>query len=99
MSWRYELKLVAPAHALASLRLCLQQHPESFRRQHEARQVNSLYFDTPHLGAYLDNLLGSNSRHKLRLRWYGPQHTLIKGHLELKRKRNMLGRQETAAAA
>ena len=91
MTFRYELKLVAPANRLPQLRTILHLHREGFREQHLPRQVNSLYFDTPQLNAYQANLLGDTRRHKLRLRWYGKTLPLVEGQLELKRKRNMLG--------
>ena len=91
MTFRYELKLVAPASWLPQLRSILHFHEEAFREQHPPRQVNSLYFDTAQLGAYQANLLGDTRRHKLRLRWYGKSFPLVDGQLELKRKRNMMG--------
>lgn len=91
MSLRYELKLVAPTYYLPQLRSVLRQHPDGFHEQHPTRQVNSLYFDTPKMGAYQANILGDRRRHKLRLRWYGEQSDAVTAQLELKRKRNMLG--------
>lgn len=91
MSLRYELKLVAPTYYLPQLRSVLRLHPDGFYEQHQPRQVNSLYFDSPRLGAYQANILGERRRHKLRLRWYGEQSDNVTAQLELKRKRNMLG--------
>ncbi|MEA3342258.1 MAG: VTC domain-containing protein, partial [Chloroflexota bacterium] len=49
---------------------------------------------TPHLSSLNDNLAGLSARYKLRLRWYGDEMTNIQPHLELKQKRNMLGRKK-----
>lgn len=42
-----------------------------FRTAFPNRIVNSIYFDSPELDSYLDNVEGAGSRRKVRLRWYG----------------------------
>ena len=89
---RYELKLVCPPHLLPQARSWIRLHPARFAVAYPPRQINSLYLDTPHLTSLNDNLAGLSARYKLRLRWYGDEMTHIRPHLELKQKRNMLGR-------
>lgn len=38
--------------------------------------VNSIYFDTPGLGAYWEKANGDNIKTKIRIRWYGPESEL-----------------------
>lgn len=38
--------------------------------------VNSIYFDTPGLGAYLEKANGDNIKSKVRVRWYGDDASL-----------------------
>ncbi len=56
------------------------------------RRVNSLYLDTLNLSSLNDNLAGISVRQKLRLRWYGDEMMGIQPSLELKWKRDLLGR-------
>lgn len=89
---RYELKLTAGRHELARVRAWLRTHPAAFSSLYPARRVNSVYFDTPQLGSFHDNLAGVSDRCKLRLRWYGDDLTEATGTLELKIKQGLLGR-------
>jgi len=91
---RYEIKLVCDPHRLPQARSWIRLHPAGFVVAYPPRRVNSLYLDTPHLSSLNDNLAGSSARYKLRLRWYGDEMTNIQPHLELKQKRNMLGRKK-----
>jgi len=91
---RYELKMVCGQHRLAQARSWIRLHPAGFVVAFPPRRVNSLYLDTPHLSSLNDNLEGVSARQKLRLRWYGDEMADIQPYLELKRKRNLLGRKE-----
>jgi len=91
---RYEIKLVCDPHRLSQARSWIRLHPAGFVVAYPPRRVNSLYLDTPHLSSLSDNLAGLSARYKLRLRWYGDEMTNIQPHLELKQKRNMLGRKK-----
>ena len=95
--YRYELKLVTQAYNRMRVASWLRVHPEGFVREHESRQVNSLYFDTPSLECFNDNLRGGAWRQKLRLRWYGQAERHIVAQLELKRKRGLLGDKKRVA--
>jgi len=96
MSWRYELKLLCPAHMAAQTRMWIRHHPAGLRVAYPPRRVNSIYLDTPDLSMLTANLDGLAVRSKLRLRWHGDALTVIRPHLELKHKNNLLGRKERA---
>lgn len=89
---RYELKLVCAPHLLPQARSWIRLHPAGFVAAYPPRRVNSLYLDTLHLSSLSENLAGLSARDKLRLRWYGEAMTDIQPYLELKQKRNMLGK-------
>ena len=89
---RYEIKLVCDPHTLAQARSWIRLHPAGFVTAYPPRRVNSLYLDTLHLSSLNDNLGGVGDRRKLRLRWYGDGGTDIQPFLELKEKRNLVGR-------
>lgn len=91
---RYELKLVCDPHRLSQVRSWIRLHPAGFVVAYPPRRVNSLYLDTLHLSSLNDNLAGLSARSKLRLRWYGAETTNVQPYLELKQKRNMLGRKK-----
>jgi hypothetical protein len=91
---RYELKLVCEPHRLAQARSWIRLHPARFVVAYPPRRVNSLYLDTPDLSSLGENLAGVSERQKLRLRWYGDGVRAIEPLLELKQKRNLLGRKK-----
>jgi hypothetical protein len=91
---RYEIKLVCEPHRLAQARSWIRLHPAGFAVAYPPRRVNSLYLDTLHLSSLNGNLEGLGVRQKLRLRWYGDALTDIQPALELKQKRNLLGRKK-----
>jgi len=90
---RYEFKLAGEGYSPAQARSWIMLHPEGFRRAYPARIVNNLYLDTADLKSFNDNLGSVSTRHKLRLRWYGPQEgtTVATPILEFKIKENLLG--------
>ena len=88
---RYEIKLVSNEVHLPTVRSWLQLHPSGFFVGYPPRQINNLYFDTPQLDSYSENLAGISMRRKLRLRWYGETPINVKGILELKCKRSFQG--------
>ncbi len=88
---RHEIKFTIPCWESSRLRGWLRLHPAGFSVLYPARQVNSVYFDTPDLTCLQQNLAGLASRSKLRLRWYGRNLARVEGTLELKHKRGLLG--------
>ena len=90
-STRYEIKLVTDEVNLPRIRAWLRMHPSCFSPVFYARQINNVYFDTPHLDSYSENLAGISMRKKLRLRWYGRDPSQLKSTLELKCKQSLQG--------
>lgn len=90
-STRYEIKLVTDEVNLPQIRAWLRLHPVCFSPVFFARQINNVYFDTPHLDSYSENLAGISLRKKLRLRWYGSDPSQLKSTLELKCKQSLQG--------
>lgn len=91
---RYELKLTCDPHRVAQARSWIGLHPAGFAVAYPPRCVNSLYLDTPHLSSFDENLAGVSERQKLRLRWYGEDVRAVEPVLELKQKRDLLGRKK-----
>jgi hypothetical protein len=88
---RHEVKFAAPAVRYHDLESWIRLHPAGFERSFPARRVNNVYFDTPDLAAYRENLSGTSRRTKLRLRWYGDTLCPDTAAIELKHRRNHLG--------
>lgn len=92
---RYEIKFTCSESLLSQARSWLRLHPAGFRTTYPPRWVNSLYFDTPDLLSYQNNMIGSTPRQKLRLRWYGDiAPSVERPVLELKLKDNLIGDKE-----
>jgi SPX domain protein involved in polyphosphate accumulation len=72
-------------------------HPLGFAQPYLDRWVNNVYFDTPALGAYEENLAGLSRRRKLRLRWYGHEHLPASAVFEVKLRLNSLGAKHRTA--
>lgn len=85
------MKFAAPAVRYHDLESWIRLHPGGFSRAYPPRRVNNVYFDTPDLAAYAENLSGTSRRTKLRLRWYGETPRPEKAVVELKHRRNQLG--------
>src|SRR5262245_66548315 len=68
---RYERKFVIFDLDLADALAVIRLHPAFFREIYHARYVNNIYFDTPSLDHYQDNVRGVPNRVKCRIRWYG----------------------------
>jgi len=79
---------------LPNVRAWVNLAPDGFIEAYPPRQVNSLYFDTLEIDCLVDNLIGTSQRKKLRFRWYGDDHSAVRGILELKCKSNRLGWKE-----
>ena len=74
----------------------LRSHPAGFRPLYPQRRVNNIYFDTPGLDEFYQNVAGNPIRRKHRLRWYGDVNsTLPEATFEIKIKENELGRKES----
>lgn len=89
---RYERKFIIESHSIEEVRSMIRYHPASFFEAYPERRVNNIYFDTPLLKHYLDNVAGNTERMKVRIRWYGRSDMSIKKpFLELKIKRGLAG--------
>ncbi len=93
---RYERKYRVEDLGLAPARQAIRNHPASFRPLFPDRQVNNIYFDTPNLTAYHENVQGIAQRKKYRVRWYGTG-PIIQPRLEVKIKDNQLGDKQSTA--
>jgi hypothetical protein len=90
-SARYEIKMLSGEWAVPAIRGWLMVHPVGFRRAWAPRTVNSIYFDSPQLDRYAENLAGVAERRKVRLRWYGEDVQRVKVTFEVKCKRGRVG--------
>ena len=88
---RYEVKSVGPDTLLGNVRAWLRAHSAALRPHHPPRLVSSVYFDTPDLSAFQENLAGVAGRRKLRFRWYGEDDDEVVATLELKCKQAQVG--------
>ncbi|MBT5708932.1 polyphosphate polymerase domain-containing protein [Verrucomicrobia bacterium] len=70
--------------------------PALFREAFPPRYINNIYFDTPSLGNYFQNLDGVANRTKIRIRWYGDLFgRSTRPVLEYKIKRGMVGTKDS----
>ena len=91
-NYRYERKFVSDISHKGKIDILLRMHPFIFNSLFVPRQVNNIYFDTPGMDCYFDNLFGVAQRWKARIRWYGEIGMEIKQPiLELKIKHGHLG--------
>ena len=92
---RFERKYRIENMTLASVKEVLRFHPAGFSELYPDRQVNNIYFDSPELATFHQNVYGFNERKKYRVRWYGGKVEEISSpNLEIKIKHNELGEKE-----
>jgi hypothetical protein len=90
--YRYEKKYVISLLNENNFFFHLNKHPYLFNKEYEDRQVNNIYFDTPTMMCYWDNVSGVSNRIKVRIRWYGDTFGIVKNPvLEIKIKKNSVG--------
>lgn len=95
---RYERKYRIEGLPVQWIEQVIRFHPAGFRPLYPERQVNNIYFDSPALDEFYQNIAGAPQRRKHRLRWYGEQYTKLHDPVfEIKIKDNELGRKETQA--
>lgn len=91
--YRFERKFVTNRYDHRGLEQLIRIHPAFFKEIYWERQVNNIYFDTPGLRHYFDNVVGKSERKKVRIRWYGETSGIIeKPVLEFKIKSGTLGK-------
>lgn len=95
-NYRYERKYTTSVYFKGQLDVLIRQNPAMFRQSYEPRQINNIYFDTPGLDCFFDNLFGVGKRWKARIRWYGDlKQSIDQPVLELKIKYGHLGTKES----
>jgi SPX domain protein involved in polyphosphate accumulation len=95
-NYRYERKFLVEALLPFQVEALIKLHPRLFYAPYPARFVNNLYFDTPDLENYYDNVYGASRRRKVRVRWYGaPFGELSRPVLEIKVKDGRVGTKHT----
>ncbi len=88
---RHEIKMTTERIALPWIHSWLRLHPAGFSELYPPRRVNNVYFDTPELASYEENLAGVAERVKLRMRWYGTDMNNVRGTVEMKCKHALDG--------
>lgn len=92
---RYERKYKADSVSVPLALQAIRLHPAGFRTLYPDRTVNNIYFDTPSLSTYRENVDGNPERKKFRVRWYADQPEKIEQpRFEVKIKDNQLGDKE-----
>ena len=89
---RYERKYRIEGVSLDVIKQSILIHPAGLYKIFPDRQINNIYFDTPGLTTYKENVMGIANRDKFRVRWYGWDPFVIKKpKLEIKHRRNNVG--------
>ncbi|HKJ79083.1 MAG TPA: polyphosphate polymerase domain-containing protein [Prolixibacteraceae bacterium] len=93
--YRFKRKYTTNVHYRGFVDVLIRQNPALFKQAYLPRQVNNVYFDTPGLDCFFDNLFGLGNRWKARIRWYGTVEQFVqspvlefkikKGHVNTKR--------------
>lgn len=95
-NYRYERKFVCNTSHKGQLNIIVRQNKAAFRRAYPGRQINNIYFDTPGLDCYFDNLFGIGKRWKARIRWYGDLfQDILNPVLEIKIKQGLVGTKQS----
>ncbi len=96
--FRHERKFAIGGVPVEAVKATVRHHPALFFAEFAPRTINNIYFDTPDLRNYHQNVEGHRIRSKLRIRWYGELFgALPKAVLEHKKKSGLLGTKRTAA--
>ncbi|MEN8115696.1 MAG: polyphosphate polymerase domain-containing protein [Bacteroidota bacterium] len=69
-TYRYERKFIAADFTRIAAEAVIKQNQAFFVPAFQPRRINNIYFDTPGLDCYFDNLFGNGNRWKARIRWY-----------------------------
>ena len=97
-AYRYERKFLVDELQPFQVESIIKLHPRLFYAPYPPRFVNNLYFDTPDMENYYDNVSGASRRRKVRIRWYGaPFGALSRPVLEIKVKDGLVGTKHTYA--
>jgi len=89
---RYERKYRIEGVSIDVILQSIKIHPAGLSKIYPDRQINNIYFDTPGMTTYKENVMGLASRDKYRVRWYGFDPLIVKKpKLEIKHRRNNVG--------
>ncbi len=89
---RYERKFRVTSVTSHEVLRLVRRHPAIFREPFPPRFVNNIYLDNEDRDAFRDNVVGCQSRVKVRVRWYGePFGEIERPVLELKIKDGLIG--------
>ncbi len=92
INYRYERKFVAEHFSPVETEAVIKQNSAFFTPLFHPRGVNNIYFDTPRLDCYFDNLFGNGNRWKVRVRWYNDVFGEVDSPiLEFKIKKGLVG--------
>ena len=89
---RYERKFVLNSFQRNYLIHQIKSSKLRFFEHHQQRFVNSIYLDTDNFNSYKQNIDGLQFREKYRIRWYGEFLNNGNIFLEIKKKKNDLGK-------
>jgi SPX domain protein involved in polyphosphate accumulation len=93
--YRYEKKFFINSLSRSEVELIVKMNSFGFNEVYEERFINNIYFDTPLLSSYFDNIEGNYNKKKTRIRWYGELLGQVNNsNLELKIKKGELGQKE-----
>lgn len=88
---RFERKFITD-YSENQAEVLIKQIPGFFSEIYNQRFINNIYFDTPDLKFFSENVLGKDSRQKFRIRWYGDLFgEIIRPVLEVKIKSGLAG--------
>ena len=91
--YRYERKFFVENISSSAVEALVKNNPLMFSEIYHPRYINNIYYDTPLLNNYYDNLDGNFNRNKVRIRWYGDlTGHKINSNLEIKIKKGELGK-------
>lgn len=92
---RYERKYRVELLSLQAIEAILLQHSLGFGPLFLPRTINNIYFDSPELLAFRENVDGVPKRRKYRVRWYADSPQDVQNpQLEIKIRDNELGSKE-----
>lgn len=90
--FRFERKFLIDKLNYYTLENLIKTNSACFTSIYSKRVINNVYFDTPSLSFYYDNLNGKDQRKKVRIRWYGDNFQNIENPtLEIKIKSGLTG--------
>ena len=96
---RFERKYPLTVAGLRDFRWWHRTHGREFARTYDERTIHNVYFDSPDWERHADNLSGTSSRTKCRLRWYGDLEAADVVVFEAKHRRNAIGHKDQHALA